>query len=161
VFVRSNNSDKSIPKMSLISQREMVQLKETFDYIDSNKDGFLSADELKKFLKTMGKSKHQDKELKKILKRTAKDGLMDFDTFVNITSLKVQDPAEETLNTFKMFDKDGNGFITEQELKQSMHEMGVPLSDEDVKQMIKDKDINGDGVIDYNEFVAIQNSLNG
>jgi len=149
------------PKMSLISQREMVQLKETFDYIDSNKDGFLSADELKKFLKTMGKYKHQDKELKKVLKRTAKDGLMDFDTFVNITSLKVQDPAEESLNTFKMFDKDGNGFITEQELKQSMHEMGVPLSDEDVKQMIKDKDVNGDGVIDYNEFLAIQNSLNG
>lgn len=79
--------------MSLISEQEMTQLRETFDYIDKNKDGFLNADELKIFMKSLGKHP-SEKELKKMLKKSAKNGLMDFPTFVNITSLKVQDPEQ-------------------------------------------------------------------
>lgn len=77
--------------MSLISEEEMNQLRETFDYIDKNKDGFLNADELKVFMKSLGKEP-SDKELKKMLKKSAKNGLMDFPTFVKITSCRVQDP---------------------------------------------------------------------
>lgn len=58
------------------------------------------------------------------------------------------------MQAFRVFDKDGNGYITAQELKIAMQEMGMPLSDAEIQMMIREKDVNGDGVIDYEEFVA-------
>ena len=69
--------------------------------------------------------------------------------------------VQEMMQAFRVFDKDGNGYITAKELKTAMHEMGMPLSDEEVQLMIKEKDVNGDGVIDYNEFIAINASTKG
>ena len=79
--------------MAIIPEEEMIQLRETFDYIDKNKDGFLNHEELKVFMKSLGKEP-SDKELKKMLKKSSKNGLMDFPTFVKITSLRVQDPEQ-------------------------------------------------------------------
>ena len=44
---------------------------------------------------------------------------------------------------FKMFDADGNGFITKSELKDIMG--GGELDSNDIQQMINDVDKNGDG----------------
>ena len=48
-----------------------------------------------------------------------------------------------------MFDKDGNGFITAPELRHIMTNLGEQLNDEDVDEMIKVSDIDGDGQINY------------
>ncbi len=57
-----------------------------------------------------------------------------------------------------MFDRDRNGYICEQELKQAMLELGVVLTDEDVRLMLKEADLDGDGRINYQgrtHFVTI------
>jgi calmodulin len=54
---------------------------------------------------------------------------------------------------FKVFDKDGNGFIDRVELYKTMNEdLDIPLTKEQVDEMLKDADINMDGKIDYNGF---------
>jgi calcium-dependent protein kinase len=50
---------------------------------------------------------------------------------------------------FDKIDEDGNGYITSQELTKMMGDS------EEVQQLIKDADKNGDGVIDYQEFLEI------
>lgn len=62
---------------------------------------------------------------------------------------------------FKRFDKDGNGVIDKNELKETMiKDLGIPVSEEDVNSMMKDADKNGDGKIDSEEFITImKNSL--
>ena len=52
-----------------------------------------------------------------------------------------------------MFDRDGNGTIDREELRDVMQQLGEKLSEEDIEEMIQDADQNGDGVIDYKEFV--------
>ena len=59
---------------------------------------------------------------------------------------------------FKLFDQDGNGLISKDELRVVMQQLGEKLSEEDIEEMISDADTNGDGQIDYNEFVKYMTS---
>jgi len=67
--------------------------------------------------------------------------------------MKDTDSEEEILEAFKFFDKDGNGFISAAELRHIMTNLGEKLIDEEVDEMIREADIDGDGQINYEEFV--------
>ena len=54
-----------------------------------------------------------------------------------------------------VFDRDGNGFIDEQELRHVLSNLGERLTDSEVHEMMQEADVNGDGKIDY-EGMRIQ-----
>ena len=54
---------------------------------------------------------------------------------------------------FKVFDKDGNGFISAAELRHVMTNLGEKLTEDEVDEMIKEADFDGDGQVNYDEFV--------
>ena len=47
----------------------------------------------------------------------------------------------------RVFDKDGNGFISAAELRHVMTNLGEKLTDEEVDEMIREADIDGDGQV--------------
>ena len=49
-----------------------------------------------------------------------------------------------------MFDKDGDGFIDPMELRHLLTNLGEKLTEEEVDDMIREVDIDGDGKVDYN-----------
>lgn len=49
----------------------------------------------------------------------------------------------------QVFDKDGNGFISAAELRHVMTNLGEKLTDEEVDEMIREADIDGDGQVNY------------
>lgn len=73
--------------------------------------------------------------------------------------LRDVDSEEEIKEAFKVFDKDGNGFISAAELRHVMTNLGEKLSDQEVEEMIREADVDGDGQINYRESVACQNSF--
>ena len=59
-------------------------------------------------------------------------------------------PSEEEIReAFRVFDKDGNGFISAAELRHVMTNLGEKLTDEEVDEMIREADIDGDGQVNY------------
>ena len=56
---------------------------------------------------------------------------------------------EELRDVFKAFDKDNSGFISASELKEVSSKLGRNLTDEDVKEMMKETDLDEDGKISY------------
>ena len=62
---------------------------------------------------------------------------------------------DDMIAAFKVFDKNGDGKISKEELKHVMCNVGEKLSDEEAEEMIKEVDVNADGYIDYNEFVKM------
>lgn len=56
---------------------------------------------------------------------------------------------DELKAAFKIFDADGNGSITVQELKQVLDNLGERLTEEEVGEMIKEADTDGDGTVNY------------
>ena len=65
--------------------------------------------------------------------------------------MKDTDTEEELIEAFKVFDRDGNGFISAAELRHVMTNLGEKLTDEEVDEMIREADVDGDGQINYEE----------
>lgn len=63
--------------------------------------------------------------------------------------IKDTDTEEEIRDAFKIFDKDGNGLISANELRQIMANLGEKLTDEELDEMMREADLNGDGQIDF------------
>lgn len=62
---------------------------------------------------------------------------------------------KEFQDIFDQFDKDKDGQITERELANAMYSLGQMPTDEEVRQMIQEVDINNDGKIDLDEFITL------
>lgn len=73
--------------------------------------------------------------------------------------MKDTDSQEEIQEAFKVFDKDGNGYISAAELRHVMTSLGEKLSEEEVDEMIREADVDGDGQINYQEFVKMMVSF--
>lgn len=69
--------------------------------------------------------------------------------------MQSQDKDEEIIEAFKVFDRDGDGKISKQELYLVMKALGENLTEEEIEEMIREADINGDGEIDFYEFKAM------
>lgn len=85
------------------------------------------------------------------------NGTIDFPEFLSLMAWKMRDTdtEEELIDAFKVFDRDGNGLISAAELRHVMTNLGEKLTDEEVDEMIKEADIDGDGHINYEEFVRM------
>jgi calmodulin len=54
--------------------------------------------------------------------------------------------------TFRFIDKRGRGCVTTAELRYVMMNIGENLTDEQVDELVEEADIDGDGLVDYQEF---------
>lgn len=66
--------------------------------------------------------------------------------------MKDTDSEEEIREAFKVFDRDNNGFISAAELRHVMTSIGEKLTDDEVDEMIREADQDGDGRIDCTEI---------
>merc|ERR1712241_1331288 len=64
------------------------------------------------------------------------------------------DIEDEIREAFRMFDEEGNGFITSGDLAEIMTSIGDVLSFEEADELIAEADVDGDGNINYEEFVG-------
>ena len=67
--------------------------------------------------------------------------------------------SEEKITEFKeafnIFDKDKDGYITTKELGDIMKNLGQSPSEAELQDMINEVDIDGNGTIDFKEFIGI------
>lgn len=82
---------------------------------------------------------------------------IDFPEFLSLMARKMKDTdtEEELVEAFKVFDKDGSGFINTAEIRHVMTNLGEKLSDEEVDEMVREADVDGDGQVNYEDFVKM------
>ncbi|XP_006894937.1 PREDICTED: calcium-binding protein 7 [Elephantulus edwardii] len=61
----------------------------------------------------------------------------------------------EIREAFKVFDRDGNGFISKQELGTAMRSLGYMPNEVELEVIIQRLDMDGDGQVDFEEFVTL------
>jgi Ca2+-binding EF-hand superfamily protein len=63
--------------------------------------------------------------------------------------------VEALHETFKAFDKNGNGMIEANELQTLLRQLGHPATQEEAQQFLNMIDYDGNGVITFDEFVIV------
>merc|ERR1711988_253840 len=106
---------------------EIKCLKTCFDLFDTKKVDFLSADDLGEIMRAMG-FRPTEEELKDLLAEIDEDGSgeIEFAEFCQLcATFLVEDPDMETMkrelkDAFRIYDKEGNGYITTETLRSSL-----------------------------------------
>ena len=85
------------------------------------------------------------------------NGEVDFEEFCTLMIKKMSEnePEEELVEVFKIFDKNNDEKIDAEDLKIIFQELGEVVSDEDCRRMIEEHDIDGDNELDFDEFVNL------
>ncbi|KAL1484242.1 hypothetical protein MTO96_032688 [Rhipicephalus appendiculatus] len=143
---------------SQLSQEVIKELREAFELFDKDANGKISTKELGNVMRTLGQNP-TEAELKDMIAEvdTDGDGTVDFREFLAMMTKKSRsaDTVDEIREAFRVFDRDGNGYINATELRHVMTTLGEKLTDEEVDDMMRVADKDGDGRINYEEFVAL------
>ncbi|KIW99989.1 uncharacterized protein Z518_10917 [Rhinocladiella mackenziei CBS 650.93] len=114
----------------------------------------ITAHELGEIMRSLGQNP-SDSELQDMINEVDVDhsGSIDFEEFLKMmsTTVKAQDFAHETRAAFNVFDKDGSGTISAEELRQVMKSLGENLTDEEIDEMIREADKDKSGTIDWKD----------
>ncbi|XP_001355476.3 calcium-binding protein 4 [Drosophila pseudoobscura] len=156
----SENQDKR----RCISKGQMREFREAFRLFDKDGDGCITKEELGTVMRSLGQFARVE-ELQEMLQEidVDGDGNVSFEEFVDILSnmtyedksgLSSADQEERELrDAFRVFDKHNRGYITASDLRAVLQCLGEDLDEEDIEDMIKEVDVDGDGRIDFYEFV--------
>jgi calmodulin len=144
---------------------EIKVLKICFNLFDVKKQEYLSADDLDDILRAMG-FRPSKEELKEILEEIDEDGSgeIEFGEFTQLCAkFLVEEPDEETMKAelkeaFRVYDKEGEGFITTGTLREIIGELDPRLTTDDLDGIIEEIDEDGSGTMDFDEFCQMMMS---
>ncbi|KAF9681713.1 hypothetical protein SADUNF_Sadunf05G0031300 [Salix dunnii] len=144
--------------VDVLTDEQVADLQEAFCLFDKDGDGCITFEELSTVIKSLDHSA-TDEELHIMMSEADVDGngTIEFVEFLNLMERKMRenDADEELKQAFKAFDKDQDGYISPYELRRAMINLGVQLTEEELEGMIREADLDGDGQVNYEEFVKI------
>lgn len=148
---------KSGPKFDL-SDEQKADIKEAFDLFDTEGTGVIDIKELKVAIRALGFEPKKE-DIKKMVADVDKEGTgkISYADFLQLMTMKMteKDSNEEILKAFRLFDDDDTGTISFKNLKRVAKELGENLTDEELKEMIEEADLDGDGEVNQDEFLRI------
>jgi len=150
---------EEINEMTNLQVDEIKCLKVCFDLFDTKKQEFLSGDDLGEIMRAMG-FRPTEEELADLLHEVDEDGSgeIEFGEFCQLcATFLVEDPPLEEMkrelkDAFKIYDKEGQGFITNDTLRELIGDLLAPLTDEELDGIIDELDEDGSGSMDFDEF---------
>ena len=157
-----------LKKMSLmfiasrLGDNEIKDLKQIFSAFDTDKDGQISLQELEKGLLELKSIHSCEQDIEDLFNSidVDKNFRIDYTEFLAATiSEKTYLQKDRLFEAFCMLDKDNDGRITKEEIMEVLRlEKG---KEKDIENYIKQVDINGDGIIDYIEFLQLMGCEQG
>merc|ERR1712106_242107 len=150
---------EEINDLTNLATDEIKCLKVCFDLFDTKQVELLSGDDLGEIMRAMG-FRPTEEELAELLHEVDEDGSgeIEFGEFCQLcATFLVEDPPLEEMkkelkDAFKLYDREGQGFITNDTLEEIIRELLAPLTEEEVEGILEELDEDGSGSMDFDEF---------
>ncbi|XP_018354935.1 PREDICTED: troponin C-like isoform X2 [Trachymyrmex septentrionalis] len=140
---------------------QLAVLRKAFDSFDSGKRGSIPTEMVADILRLMGQPFNK-KILDELIDEVDADksGQLEFDEFVTLAAkFIVEEDAEalekELREAFRLYDKEGNGYIPTTCLREILRELDDQLTKEELDMMIEEIDSDGSGTVDFDEFMEM------
>jgi len=147
--------------LDLLDEAQMARLKRAFSIFDKDDSGKISHQEMMGVLRLLG-TNPTNGELEDIIRGIDlnQDGFIDFLEFARVWWVREQQNIEADFDielelAFKVFDTDGSGVITRDELRDKLTTLGEKLSEEEVEELLAEADTDNSGTISFEEFKAL------
>jgi len=141
-----------------LTDEQVAEYKEVFMLFDKDEDGVLTYPELNVVMKSLGQ-RPSEKELLRMVREVSEDRIYDtieFNEFLQMMSKQMKNYSQDSLrDAFRIFDKDDDGLISVEELRNIMLRLGEKMTDKELDEMIAEANCDKDGHIDYEEFVLV------
>jgi len=141
---------------------EEYTIQQLFDLFDKDKSGSIDKSELTKGLQALG-CNPTEAEIQALMEEADSkgdlNGRIEYAEFAELIEAhrKTRDDEKEALEkAFQAFDKNKDGFISKDELRQALTTLGLAkLSEEEVDELFADADADENSFIDFNELVRV------
>uniref|UniRef100_A0A8D8ZLW6 Troponin C n=2 Tax=Cacopsylla melanoneura TaxID=428564 RepID=A0A8D8ZLW6_9HEMI len=136
-------------------EQKLAIMRKAFQMFDTAKTGFIDTMKISTILNTMGQL-FDDAELQALIDENDPEatGKVNFDGFCCIaTHFLEEDNAEamqeELREAFRLYDREGNGYITTATLREILAALDDKLNPEDLDGIIQEIDTDGSGTVDF------------
>lgn len=133
----------------------MAIMRKAFQMFDTSKSGFIETIKISTILNTMGQL-FDDAELSSLIEENDPDksGKVNFDGFCNIASHFLEEEDAEAMlqelkEAFRLYDREGNGYITTGTLKEILSALDDKLTNSELDGIIAEIDTDGSGTVDF------------
>nr|XP_027221331.1 troponin C-like isoform X1 [Penaeus vannamei] len=144
-----------------LDEEKMGMLRKAFAMFDSGKTGKIEKEKIRTILNTLGAS-YINEELEALLTENDVDGTgkLNFDSFVRVVGHFLEEQDEEAMQkelkeAFRLYDKEGNGFIPTAALKEILGALDDKLTSADLDNIVDEIDEDGSGTVDFDEFMEM------
>jgi len=141
-----------------MSEEQIAELKQAFNEFDVDGGGTINTRELGYAMRAMGMNP-TEAELLDLINEYDTDGsgMIEFPEFCNMMADKMNQVNDGDMirMAFRVLDRNGTGTISSKAFKHLMTHIGDKLTTEEVEEMINEADKDGDGVLNYEEFVTM------
>ncbi|EFN77193.1 Troponin C, isoform 3 [Harpegnathos saltator] len=153
----ATRADPSALVADELPPEQIAVLRKAFDSFDREKSGSIPTDMVADILRLMGQPFNK-KILDELIDEVDADksGRLEFDEFVTLAAkFIVEEDAEalekELREAFRLYDKEGNGYIPTTCLREILRELDDQLTNEELDMMIEEIDSDGSGTVDFDD----------
>jgi len=153
-----------MPAAEDLDKTQIEQLQQAFDAFDVDHRGYLTPEMVGTILGCFDQTISQTRILE-IVNEVDEDGSgqIEFEEFIVLAAkflveeeeISAEQMQEELREAFRFYDREGNGTITTDVLRELVKELDDSLTEEQLDQVVAEMDNDGSGALDFDEFMEV------
>eukprot|EP00128_Syssomonas_multiformis_P008865 Colp12_sorted_trinity150504_noHs@23796 len=144
--------------MAQYTEEQLSEYKEAFSLYDKKGDGKVDSADLGAALRALGQNPTES-EVKKLIVEIDPNGTkrLGFEEVLPLLAVtkKEHGKSEDFVEGLKVFDKEGNGYISAAELRHVLTSLGEPLSDTEMDSLLQGVEVDKEGQVNIEDFVRL------